>query len=337
MINIMKFFESHFDDYIKINQAYPLHSSVQATTNNISDLNNLLIYGPPGVGKYTQSLAIIKQYSPSNLKYEKKMALSHNKCIYYLKISDIHYEIDMSLLGCNSKLLWHEIYNQIIDIITAKPNKQGIILCKYFHEIHNELLEIFYSYMQTLYNSNINIKFILITQDLSFIPDNILKYCQHIKYPRPSKYVYNKCLKIKLTNKNDISLITNIKDIKNGDIIDSETTITKKVKKNNYNLIEPHKIICNQLIEKIINIDDLKYLYLRELLYDICIFDLNIVNCIWYILKVLINKKMLDIKKLNSILLETYSFFKLYNNNYRPIYHLEKYILYIIATIHELL
>ena len=68
MINIMKFFESHFDDYIKINQAYPLHSSVQATTNNISDLNNLLIYGPPGVGKYTQSLAIIKQYSPSNLK-----------------------------------------------------------------------------------------------------------------------------------------------------------------------------------------------------------------------------------------------------------------------------
>ena len=85
------------------------------------------------------------------------MALSHNKCIYYLKISDIHYEIDMSLLGCNSKLLWHEIYNQIIDIITAKPNKQGIILCKYFHEIHNELLEIFYSYMQTLYNSNINI------------------------------------------------------------------------------------------------------------------------------------------------------------------------------------
>ena len=212
----MKFFEIHYDDYIKINQTNPLHTQKQITTNNnnICDLNNLIIYGPPGVGKYTQALLIIKQYSPSNLKYDKRMALSYNKNIYYFKISDIHYEIDMSLLGCNSKLLWHEIYNQIIDIITAKPNKQGIILCKYFHEIHNELLEIFYSYMQILYNSNIDIKFILITQDLSFIPDNILKYCQHLTFPRPSKHVYNKCLKIKLNNNDDISLITNIKDIK---------------------------------------------------------------------------------------------------------------------------
>ena len=336
----MKFFETHFDDYIKINQTSPLHTPVQVTTNNISDFNNLIIYGPPGVGKYTQSLTIIKQYSPSDLKYEKKMALSYNKNIYNFKISDIHYEIDMSLLGCNSKLLWHEIYSQIVDIITAKQDKQGIILCKYFHEIHTELLEIFNSYMQTLYNSNINIKFILITQDLSFLPDNILKYCQHLKFARPSRCVYNKCFKIKLNNKNDISLITNIKDIKNGDLIDIETIKyqkNKKNKKNNYTLIELYKIICDQLIDKIINIDDLKFLSLRELLYDICIFDLNIVNCIWYILKVLINKNKLDIKKLNLILLETYSFFKLYNNNYRPIYHLEKYILYITATIHELL
>ena len=336
----MKFFETHFDDYIKINQASPLHTPIQITTNNICDFNNLIIYGPPGVGKYTQSLTIIKQYSPSNLKYEKKMALSYNKSIYYFKISDIHYEIDMSLLGCNSKLLWHEIYSQIVDIITAKQDKQGIILCKYFHEIHNELLEIFNSYMQTLYNSNINIKFILITQDLSFLPDNILKYCQHIKFPRPSRSTYNKCLKIKLNNKNDTSLITNIKDIKNENIINTKTATAKKYKKykkNNYIIIEPYKIICDQVIDKIINIDDLKYLSLREQLYDICIFDLNIINCIWYILKILISKKKLDIKKLNSILLETYGFFKLFNNNYRPIYHLEKYILYITAIIHELL
>ena len=90
----------------------------------------------------------------------------YNKTLYYFKISDIHYEIDMSLLGCNSKLLWHEIYNQIIDSILSKNNKSGIILCKYFHEIHSELLEIFYSYMQSLYNSSINLKFILITQEL---------------------------------------------------------------------------------------------------------------------------------------------------------------------------
>ena len=37
---------------------------------------------------------------------------------------------------------------QIMDSIIAKDNKTGIIVCKNFHCIHNELLEIFYSYMQ---------------------------------------------------------------------------------------------------------------------------------------------------------------------------------------------
>jgi hypothetical protein len=326
----MKFYESHFDEYIKSSTNNLLHST-KIEINNINNLNNLIIYGPPGIGKYTQMLQIIKNLSPSLLKYEKKMVISYNKTLYYCKISDIHYEIDMSLLGCNAKLLWHEIYCQIVDIISSKNIKNGIIVCKYFQDIHTELLEIFYSYMQTNYNSYINIKFILITQDLSFIPDNILNCCKHIKYSRPSRSNYNKCFKIKLNNLDNLSLITNIKDIKQENL-----TIFKIQKKNKYNIFEPYKIICNKLIEKIININDLKYLIFRDILYDICIFDLNIVNCIWYILYTLINKNLLDAKKLNRIIIETYNFFKLYNNNYRPIYHLEKYILYIIVVVHEL-
>ena len=93
------------------------------------------------------------------LKYEKKISLTYDKKQYFFKISDIHYEIDMAILGCNSKLLWHEIYQQIIDIISAKAEKSGIIVCKYFHEIHSELLENFYSYMQENNPSIINIKY----------------------------------------------------------------------------------------------------------------------------------------------------------------------------------
>jgi hypothetical protein len=236
----------------------------------------------------------------------------------------------MSLLGCNSKLIWHEIYNQIIDIISAKNEKNGIILCKYFHEIHTDLLEILYSYMQQLYNPNLIIKFILITQDISFIPENILNCAKHIKIPRPSKYMYNKCLKLKLTNQDDISLITNIKDLKNEGL---QSIINTKEK---CNIFATHKIICDIIVDKIINFPDLKFINLRDILYDICIFDLNIGNCIWYILNILIEKNILDKKKLNLILINIYKFFKLYNNNYRPIYHLEKLILYIILTIHEL-
>ena len=51
---------------------------------------------------------------------KKKITLTYNKSLFYFKISDIHYEIDMSLLGCNDKQLWFDIYNQITDIISAK-------------------------------------------------------------------------------------------------------------------------------------------------------------------------------------------------------------------------
>ena len=39
--------------------------------------------------------------------------------------------------------------------------------------------------------------------------------------------------------------------------------------------------------------------------------------------------------KLNNILLELFYCLKYYNNNYRPIYHIEKYLLYLSKTINE--
>ena len=67
---------------------------------------------------------------------KKKISVSFNKNTYFFKISDIHFEIDLSLLGCNSKLLWNQVYNQIIDIILAKSENIGIIVCKNFQDIH---------------------------------------------------------------------------------------------------------------------------------------------------------------------------------------------------------
>jgi len=180
----MKFYETHFEEYISENNRINLHPKLdkiyEKFPKTIQEFKNIIFYGASGTGKYTQMLKSIKKYSVSDLKYERKISVTYNKQQYFFKVSDIHYEIDMSLLGCNSKLLWHEIYQQIVDIISTKIDKSGIIVCKYFHEIHSELLENFYSYMQQNTSIGVDIKFILITEELSFIPDNILNQTHYI-------------------------------------------------------------------------------------------------------------------------------------------------------------
>ena len=316
----MKFHNIHFDEYLSSNSKQSLHPKLNERyklfPDDINDLGNIIFYGPKGVGKYTQVLSAIKKYSPTELKYEKKISLTYNKNVYFFKISDIHFEIDMSLLGCHSRLLWNDAYNQLIDIISTKINNNGIIICKYFHEIHSELLEIFYSYMQSL--SNITITFIIITEHISFIPDNILNCCQIIPVPRPSRALYNKCIKSPINKAIKLADITNLKNV--------ETSVNI--------LRKPQISICDIIYEQIIDIDNLRFLYFRDSIYNIFIYSLDVSDCIWYIIERLIKEDKIPSKNMISILRKTYSFFQYYNNNYRPIYHLESYIFYLISIIH---
>ena len=320
----MKFHETHFDEYLTENKRANLHPKLEEVYKNfpvsIHDLKNVIFYGPPGIGKYTQLLKFIKKYSPSELKYEKKISILFNKEPYFIKISDIHYEVDISLLGCNSKLLWHDIYEHIIDIVSSKSEKYGIIVCKYFHEIHNELLENFYSYMQKNYNSSVDIKFFFLTESVSFIPSNILNCCEIINISRPKKSVYNNCLKIKLKKDIPIEEISNIKNLYISNIT----------------LMSKHKLICDKIINIMVSLKDIQFLSFRDLLYDIFIYDLNISECILYILFNLVEKKMLRKEDFSKIIIKTYHFFQYYNNNYRPICHLENYLLFIVKTIHKI-
>jgi len=318
----MKFQETHFEEYISSLNKLNLHPKLEKVYSHfpcsINKLGNLIFYGPSGIGKYSQMLYSIKKYSHSDLKYEKKLSIVFNKDVYFFKISDIHYEIDMSLLGCNSKLLWHDIYQQIVDIISTKTEKSGIIVCKEFHNIHNELLENFYSYMQDNNDSNINIKFILLTEELSFIPDNILNCCELISLSRPSKMSYAKISRQKLPINLKIENITNIKNL--------------HVEINE--LMSPYKIICDKIVKEMVNINNLKFLKFRDNLYDIFIYNLDITDCIWYIMTSLINQEHIKQPSMSLIMIKTYTFLKYYNNNYRPIYHLESYLFYLISIIH---
>jgi hypothetical protein len=308
-----------FDDYIKQVENHDLHEYI--TKDKIIN-EHIILYGPSGIGKYSQALKYIKDYSATNCKYDKKMSfMFQNKKEYMFKVSDIHFEIDMELLGCNSKVLFNNLFYHIIEIISMRQSKFGIILCKNFHKIHSELLDIFFTYMQSLIHKKIKIQYILLTDHISFIPDNILYRCQIINLRRPTKTSYLQCVKSHSSknkkykiNKNNLdnslSQVYNIKNINN-------------ILFNTNKLNEIGIVHIENVIKAIENVNQVNYYEIRDLLYNLLIFDVDISEFLFYSINYFICKKKLDVTKMEQLLYDINHFFSQYNNNYRPIFHLE--------------
>lgn len=343
----MKFYEKTFVDYIHTVKKCNLHPELESVwkkfPKNINHFPNLIFYGPSGVGKYSQMLYCISQYGDepdttgsSIFKCDKKITSQYNKQTYVYHISDIHYEVDMNLLGCNSKLLWNEIFIQIFDIISIKMEKVGIIVCKNFHNIHNELLDFFYSYIQE-YNSlfsNIKIKFILLTEHLSFIPNNIVDTCKVINVRRPEPELYKRIIPTEIIHRPIEIEIPSTQEIKNiKEFISVVRVAATKTEQSRITVTFPEKpfhLICNTIISHILNYKKLSFVQFRDIIYEIFIYNLDIFECILYIFSHLIRINFLNSTDITKCIVKLFPFFQYYNNNYRPIYHLESFFVYII-------
>ena len=110
----------------------------------------------------------------------------------------------------------------------------------------------------------------------------------------------------------------------------------KNIKSNIQQLQQPNEIIVNKIINSIVNYKDLKFMTLREQIYEMFIYQLNINYCIWEIIKHFIETKEINNDNIKLIFDRMFLFFKYYNNNYRPIYHLEGFLYYLCKIIHGL-
>ncbi len=353
----MKYYETSFEEYVHAKKQLNLHPELEYINENLpenfEELKNIIIYGSTGTGKYSIALDIINKYSNNQLKFDKRTIVVTDKQNYNLKMSDIHYEIDISLLGCNSKQLWHEIFLKIVDIVSVQKEKQGIILCKNFHSIHSELLDIFYSYIQQHNHSQANIKivFILITEQLSFFPKQLIETSQIINVKRPSKELHKKYIDI-LQKRNDTYKKTQENYFKNNSLskksknsiienIPVNTIINLKelhafplIEKNKKELPEDHfNIICDKIIRELNNCKNIEFTAFRDCLYDILTYNLDLNECLWYVLNYYVTNNLICPEDISEILAQSFSFLKYYNNNYRPIYHLESIFFTILQKI----
>ena len=94
--------------------------------------------------------------------------------------------------------------------------------------------------------------------------------------------------------------------------------------------------ICDNIIQKMTNPNNIEFINFRDILYDILTYNLDMTECLWYILRYFIENQLLKKEDISDILIHSYTFLKYYNNNYRPIYHLESILFYIINKVYNL-
>lgn len=320
---------------------------------HVSDKNHYIFYGKSGIGKYNSALSFIKEYSPSGLKYEKKVFVNVNKQDICIKLSDIHYEIDFDIFHCNTRMLWNTVYDTITNMIINNPHRytRMFIICKNFHYIHNELLEIFHSYI----HNGVNTSMILLTEQVSFIPSNILSKCEiiSIKPPRiicnennsigeqdlqiEKEHVVTK-RKRKVTKKQPVILsfhdipnlynkyvndISNLKHTLGNDEIDLYTKVCMSLIYDMELYARSKKNATDNNIGKML-------LALREKLYNIFIYHLEFEVCMWIILFYFIENKIINVNNYDMVILHTVDCYRYMNNNYREIFHAERWILSIV-------
>jgi hypothetical protein len=355
---IMKYYESNFDEYTKAVNNYNLHPEIQRTTT-LNPLNpvNKIYYGGSGVGKYSQALHYISQFSHNGF-VSRRICFQNEKFNFQYFASDVHYEVDMSLLGCNSKILWHEVVQQIVDIVLISRVPVGIVMCKNIHLIHSELLEIFYSYIQEYCNplSQVQLRFVLLSEHVSFLPNNILDVCEIVSVKRPSKSAF--CTMIeqepklrKYDKKADDSVFDDFMHKVSCGKMKSETSeqiVTAlddvsmdhvlNIKEINHLAYEGMEgtdvfnVVCDTIIGQMLSGAYLTTGF-RDALYDILIYNLDVGECLWYIYSHFIRLGL----ESNHVLIQMHDMLKYFNNNYRPIYHLERMMMCIIKEYTKML
>ena len=141
---------------------------------------HIMIYGACPLSNRKYALDLLRSLSPSTLRYERKIVYQGDKHAINIVVSDVHYEIDMSLLGRNSRSVWHQVHTTIVDSIRASQSKKGIILCKNFENCCADLVRVFFSYLQRPMVVLTPIRFIILTSQYAFIPNSVRLRCRAV-------------------------------------------------------------------------------------------------------------------------------------------------------------
>ena len=239
--------------------------------------SHYILYNENHLNNYYYALYNLKDKSDSNLKYSRKIFITHNDKEYTFINSDIHVDVDFELLGVNEMSVFFELFKHIKENIVIQK-KIFYICCIHFNEIKLELLEHFHIFL-----NEPNLKFLFLTDQISFLPNVLLKNSIIKKHKINYNSFYNKQFEPRIQN------------------------------------------IANHII----NNKEMSLFVWREKLYELLILNDNIYACFSYLIELLIQSDYITETTIDDVLFKYYEIMYKYNNNYRSIYHLEHFIIFL--------
>ena len=318
----------------------------------ISHMPNVLITGSQGVGKYHFALSLLQHLSPSRLRIYKKISVD-SKITYIMPASDIHFEVDFGLMVINAKTIWMDILKSILEI---SGTKHVVIVCKNLHQMNEELLDIFYYLMPKIDM----IKWIFISEHIDFIPTEIINICERIGLKRPSKQFYMS-LREKIQSGEDsphARFETSLESISNMYLL-YDTVPLDVLEKIQYAKDHPSHILENEIVHNhttkltevfkgipisetlaaiLIKNTEYNIIEIREHLYHILTYHIPIEDVMMGVYNELIKHREevgLTSENMNKICELNVNVLNYYKNNYRPIYHLEKWFYSLVEILYK--
>ena len=267
-----------------------------------------------------------------SIPHEHVIPVETSKIVYNMRISEIHYEVDVMVLGCNHRQLWDDIFVKIYDIVRAKPpgRRFGTVVVRGFQHVHPDLHDVFYGYMQRMrHDLTVDISFYIQTSCVSFIHRSILDACEHVNVAKR----YNDMVEIGRTISAQSSpLRKSLSSSKMKGLIDcgaegpSEPLVSRV-----------HEKACDELIHYVL--EDHRctknvMFNVRDKLYNIMFLYLDMHKSMWYVVCRLSEEIQADDETMFRMTDAYVRCFNGFNTNYRPIYHLERFVVCLLRIAH---
>ena len=298
-----------FDEYLRVRASQPaLHPEIGAMIGGLDGPRNLIVYGRGSIGKYYLAMDMIRAFSPLDLHYEKMMPIQYNKKTYNVRISDVHFEIDMQMLGTNSRLIWQNIFAAVLDIVEAAMTKARarFIMLKNFQDVSSEMYELLLCYIGDRITKPANIYYVVITEGVSFIHNELLEKFTVVQVPVPSEGA------LACMNEGAAAGVWRRPSAAEARYAHED-------------------LIFGSLARCVDGFAADRCVALRNIIYDVLIYNIPPAKVLFRLMRhMMAGKAAARVDR---------AFFRLphmmaeYNNNYRPIIHLERIIIYFVDVL----